>query len=786
MNYYLRMYIRSLRREKTRLLNILSIAITLTFALLILFFIEDELSYDKWNVNRKNVYRVETFEKWPAKTFNKATTTSRIGPNLLNEFPEIESFVRFVKIRTPKVGFENKEFIEDKFFYADSSVFSIFPYELKAGSSKTALSSPNSIVLSEELTQKYFNESNPLGKTLLLNGQNYTLTGIMDNSPKAHLVCNALISISDSTSKSNNTLSYTGEAYTYVLTQKNTDIEKLSAKLPGFYDKYITLEEGYDYKLMFEPLSEVHFSAKKLENDLPTMNITYIYIFEVQLVIILIFSCLNYINLVVGNSVKTGKFIGINKIYGIKKGQIFTHFISDSLINVSLAIGISLLLLLLIIPQYNVYFDKNLNTNIFSNHLVLTNILFLFILIGIVPGIILASIFTSIKPLFILKNQYVKRSASIRRVFIFMEISMLIIVVFGILVVNFQLYNLKKNNLGFDSENVLFIKIKDQNLIRSAEVLKDAFKEHPEVLEVAASDAGIGDDYWIASYNVEVEKEMKYFELKRLVVDENFAELYDLELIKGRTFDRSKGTDIQNCIINEAAALQLGLGNTIINKRILLPGKDEGVIIGVVKDFYFHSKHNEIEPLFICLAKKGGYTPLISVKIAAGQLTNSIQTLATEWEDFSPNTAFNYTSAEEKIKSFYKNEERLNTVFKWGTVLSFSIVCFGMICFVIFIVEQKSKEISIRKVNGASIFHIVKSVLLNEYLGPVIISFVTVLPISFFIIRRGMQSMVTEVSISWWVFVLTIIIILITLFATTFFQLYRATNKNPIEALRNQ
>jgi len=785
MKYNLKMYIRSLRKEKTRTLNILSIAVTLTFALLILFFIEDELSYDKWNGNKKNIYRVETFEKWPAKTFNKATSSKSIGPNLKNEFPEIRSFVRFAKIRSPRIEIENTDFIEEDFYFADSSVLSIFPYKLIAGSPKSTMSKPGSIVLSQDLAHKYFDESNPLGKTLIVNGQIYTLTGIMDSSPKAHLSCNALLSMSDSTA-SNNSVSHAGEVYTYVLTQENTNIKKLSAKLPGFYSKYITLEDGYDYMLMFEPLSSVHFSAKKLENDLPTMNITYIYIFEVLLVIILVFSCLNYINLVVGNSVKTGKFIGINKIYGVKKGQIFTHFISDSLLNVTLALCISLLLLIIIIPQYNLYFDKNLNTNIFTNHLVLTNILFLFILIGVIPGIILASIFTSIKPLFILKNQYVKRSASVRKVFIFLEISMLIIVVFGIIVINFQLFNLKNTNLGFDSDNILLIKIKERELIKSADVLKDAFKKHPEVIDVASADAGIGDDYWIASFNVEVENEMKYFELKRIVVDENFADLYDLEFVKGRTFDSSTGTDIQNCLINEAAALKLGLGNSILNSRIKLPGKDEGIIIGIVKDFYFHSKHNEIEPLFICLAEKGGYTPLISVKIAAGQHSKSIQALSKEWKDFSPNTEFSYTIADEKIKSFYRNEERLNTVFKWGTVLSFSIVCFGMICFVLFIIEQKSKEISIRKVNGASTFYIIKSVLLNEYLSPVLISIVTVLPISFFIIKKSIQSMVTEVTISWWVFILTIFTILITLFATTFFQLYRASNKNPIEALRNQ
>jgi putative ABC transport system permease protein len=784
MSYILRLYLRNLRKEKTRILNIISLAITITFALLILFLIQDELSYDKWNKNRKDIYRIETFEKWPAKTFNKATCNPGIGPKLKNEFPEIKSYVRFAKIRDPEIVIEDSEFNEESFYFADSSVFSIFPYELLAGSAEKALVNPNSIVLSRDLAMKYFRESNPLGKVIIMNGRNYTLTGIMDATPKSHLQCNALLSIQDTGRMSNNIKAYGGDTYTYVLTSKKTDIKDLQGKLPGFYDKYLKIEDGYDFQLMFEPLENVHFSSKKLENDLPTMNLIYIYILGALLVLTLAFSCLNYINLVIGNSVKTGKYIGINKIFGIKKGRVFAHFTIESLINVLLATGISLLLLKILIPQYNIFFDKDLSTNLFSNQLIVTNILFLFILLGIVPGIILASVFIPIKPLFILKDQYIKRSSMIRKVFIFLELSMFIIVLFGIIVINLQLYNLKNKSLGFDDENVLFAKIQDQELIGSASILKGALRKHPEVTEVASSDAGIGDDYWIASFNIELANEMKYFDLKRIVVDENFIDLYDIEVIQGRAFESQMRTDFQNCLINEAALNIFGVENSAINNPIRLPGKEEGKIIGVVRDFYFHSKHNEIEPLIICLAEEGGYTPLISVKFAKGQQENAIQTLSKEWEKFSPNSAISYTSAEEKIRSFYRNEERINTVFKWGVVLSFSIVCFGLISFVLFIIEQKSKEISIRKVNGASTYHIIKSVLLDEYLSPILISIATMLPLSYFVIEKGVQTMVTEVDVRWWMFILTIIFVLLTVFATTFVQLYRASNRNPLEALR--
>jgi len=784
MSLNLKLYLRNLRKEKTRVLNIISIAITTTFAFLILFFIQDELSHDKWNTHRKDIYRIESFEKWPVKTFNKATCKPDIGPKLKNEFPEIESYVRFSKIRNPIVVIEDNEFNEEFFYYADSTVFSIFPYKLIAGSAGKALSNPNAIVLSRELAMKYFKESDPLGNVITMNGRNYTLTGIMDADPKSHLQFNALLSIQDNGKLRDKNTAHAGDTYTYILTSKKSDIKNLETKLPGFYDKYLTIEEGYDFQLRFKSLEDIHFSSEKLENDLPTMNLIYIYILGALLVLTLAFSCLNYINLVIGNSVKTGKYIGINKIYGIKKGQVFAHFTIESLINILLAMCISLLLLKVLIPQYNIFFDKDLSTNIFSNRLIVTNILFLFVFLGIVPGILLTSVFIPVNPLFILKDQYIKRSSRIRKIFIFMETSMFILVLFGIIVINLQLHNLKNTSLGFDDENVLFAKIQDQDLIGNSSILKDAIRKHAEIIEVAASDAGIGDDYWIASFNIELANEMKYFDLKRIVVDENFTDLYDIELVHGRSFEPQMNTDIQNCLINEAALHKFGLENSAINNRIRLPGKEEGKIIGVVRDFYFHSKHNAIEPLIICLAEKGGYTPLISVKFAKGQHEKAVQTLIKEWEEFSPNSAINFDIAEEKIKSFYRNEEQLNTVFKWGVVLSFSIVCFGLICFVLFIIEQKSKEISIRKVNGALTYHIIKSVLLDEYLTPILIAIVTMLPLSYFVIERGIQTMVTEVNVHWWMFILTIIIVLLTVFATTFIQLYRASNRNPIDALR--
>jgi putative ABC transport system permease protein len=279
---------------------------------------------------------------------------------------------------------------------------------------------------------------------------------------------------------------------------------------------------------------------------------------------------------------------------------------------------------------------------------------------------------------------------------------------------------------------------------------------------------------------------MKSYDLKSITVDENFADLYQLEIIEGRSFDRDKRTDFNNCLINEAALLKLGLGSDVLGTRIRVRQRDDGVIIGVVKNFYFTSKHNEIEPLLIYLAEEGGYTGTISVKISSNEMRGTLRNLNDEWNSFSSNADFNYTLVEDKIKAFYSSEERLNVVLKWGTVLSFIIVCFGLICFIIFVIEQRLKEISIRKVNGASTFRIIQAVLLNEFLIPSVVAILLILPLSHLVVRGFLQSIVTDLSISWWIYVLTIIVILFTLILTTFYRLYKAANKNPAEALNNE
>ena len=788
---YLLIYFRNLGKERVRILNLLSMTFTLAFALLILFFVEDELSYDRWNAHANHIYRVATFDKWPAKQFNYATSTGCCGPALKNEFPEIKSFVRFLKIRDPLVLIGDRKFVEEKFFFTDSSIFEIFPYELMKGSRESALSSPYSMVISEELAIKYFNEENALGRTLLINGENYTVTGIVDNSPNAHLEFNALLSFSQeelrqSNSGSNNIAYCGGETfYTYILTHNHTDIKNLRAKMPGFYEKYMELEEGYDYKLVFEPLADIHFSDKALENDLPTMNLKYIRIFEILLVIILIFSMINYINLVVGKSLKTGRFIGLNKMYGIRKGQIFSYFISDSLINALIASLVGLVILMLILPGYNEYFNKDLNLNVFANKHILKNMISLWMLIGVLPGVLLAFIFIPIKPLFILKNQLVKRNRSLQKVFVFMELSLLVLVVFGVIIVNFQLYNLKNAGLGFNKENIVLIQIRQPELVKKASVFKAALKKYPNVREVAASDVSVGYDYWVATFKVEMEDEMKSFDLKRLTVDEYFTSVYELELLEGRFFNIDRRSDISNCLINEAAVQKLGMGKDVVGKRIHMVNSEEGVIIGVVKNFYFTSKHNEVEPLIICLSPEGLYTGMISVKVAPNALRRSIRDLNHEWIGFSPDSEFSYTLVEERIRAFYGNEERLNLILKWGTLISFLIVSFGLICFVFFVIEQRTKEISIRKVNGASSHEIVKGILLSEFLKPSIFAFLLVLPLSHFLITGFLRATMMELSIQWWIYILTILVILLTLLLTTSRQLYLAANKNPIYALNS-
>ena len=352
--------------------------------------------------------------------------------------------------------------------------------------------------------------------------------------------------------------------------------------------------------------------------------------------------------------------------------------------------------------------------------------------------------------------------------------------------VNFQLYNLKNKDLGFNKENIVLIQIKNPDLIKKSSLFKDALLKYPDVLEVAVSDISVGDDYWVSTFHANIDDQMKSYDLKSMVVDEDFVDLYQLAILQGRSFDRDNNRDFKNCLINEAALVKLGLGTDVLDTRIRFRNRDEGVIIGVVKNFYFTSKHNEIEPLFIYISEEGGYTGTVSVKIASNSMKRTLQNLNDEWNSFSSNADFNYTLVKDKIDAFYGSEERLNIVLKWGTVLSFLIVSFGLICFVLFIIEQRIKEIGIRKVNGASTYQIVKAISLKEFLIPSVAAIALILPLTHLAAKGLLQSIVTDLKISWWVYIIKIIAIIIFMILTTFSQLYKAANKNPVEALKSE
>ncbi len=453
--------------------------------------------------------------------------------------------MRFLKIRDPKVLINDEEFKEEMFFFTDSSFFEIFPYKLISGSQEDAMLYHGSIVISNELSKKYFNDINPLGETLSVNGIDYTITGIIDNTPKSHFAFNALLSMQPITKLhqlQESDLNVEGisnreeeTVYTYILTNHKVRTELLGAKLKSYYSRFSVKE--YSYQITLQPLPGIHFNDKKLENDFPTMDKKYIYILVVLLVIILVFNTLNYINLMIGNSLKTGRLIGLNKLLEKRKRQIFTYFISDSFLNAVMAIIISILLMSFIIPHYNEFFNKNLTLNILANKSILKNILILLAIIGIVPGMILGFLFIPTKPFLIHKNQLVKRNVLIRELFVFLEISLLISVVFGIITISFQLHKLKNKNLGFNEKNIALIHIQNPVLAKNALIFKNRIKENRNVFQLASSDVSVGvvkDYHWES-------KHMKVRPHALMLLADRFRDPYYLSV-------RITGSDFQKII----------------------------------------------------------------------------------------------------------------------------------------------------------------------------------------------------------------------------------------------
>jgi putative ABC transport system permease protein len=796
---YLKIAYRNLLNQKIySFINIAGLAIGITCFILIYMFVQDELSYHKFNSKYDRIYRI--IEKVNSDGQGEESTSQPIpvGPTLLNDYPQyIKSFVRFFNYQQPNFALQvgDRKFNETRVFFADSTLFNVFDYKLEAGNPDKALAEPNSIVLSKELAKKYFGDENPLGKIIKLQGQiDIKVTGVFAELPaQSHIHFDCLISFG--TVYSLNGAHYQernfvwNPAWTYILLKKGIKPEMLEREFPNFVNKYYPQLIKNQVTNYLQPLRDIHLKSHLDYEIEPNSDISAVYIFSIVGFLILIIACINFMNLATAHSAKRAREVGMRKVLGAEKNQLIKQFLGESIVVSLISVVISVVLIPLLLPIFSSLANKELAFNPITHPGLLLVMIIVGFVVGIASGIYPAFFLSSTLPIATIKTNVQPKggSAFLRKLLVVTQFAISLGLIIATFVIIKQLDYLQNADTGFDKEHQIIIPLKTP-MLRYYKTLKDQFLLNSNVTNVTFMNEVIGENHNTHEINYEGMQAGKWIYMPGLMVDENFVPTFNLKIIAGRNYSKEfPGDDTLSIIINESMVNMLGWGppEKALGKRFNTFGGHE-VVIGVVKDFNFASLKEPIGPFFLS-DMRPQFAPFFKkymvVKIKPGNIKSTINYLDEKWSGIVTQLPFEFNFLNERLNSLYKSQDRLGKLIGYFSILAIIIACLGMFALATYSVERKFKEIGIRKVLGATSLEIV-ILFMKEFLMLVLIANVIAWPFSYYIMSNWLKDFAFRIDFPYYILVLSgIIAILISIF-TVGFQSIKAASANPVKSLK--
>lgn len=789
---YFKIAFRNLWRHKAfSFINIMGLAVGMTACFLIFLYVRFELSYDAFNSKADRTYRVVADLKTPSDLLHTTGPAWAVAPFAKNEFPEIESFTRVLNdqllVRKGDIKFQ-----EDNIAWADSALFNIFDFKLVKGDKRTALKEPLSIVFSETAAKKYFGNKDPMGQTLLVTGDAYpaTVTGVMKDLPEnSQVKADMFLSMSTITQKFNANLDSQWGNYgvrAYFLMKENTNVAAFEKKLPAFLVK----RNGDEMKklqmfptLHLEPLRDVYLRSTRDGNT--TGNINNVYIFSIIAIFILLIACINFINLTTARSAERAKEVGIRKVVGAEKSQLMRQFMGESVILCLIAFLLSVLFTALLIPLFNQLAGKTISTGFFQNPSYILLLLATSVAIGLLAGIYPALVLSSYKPVVVLKGRFAtgKRGNFLRKGLVIAQFTISIALIIATIVVYNQMQYMRNQNLGFNKDQMMIL---DTYGDPGKKAFQQALKDIPNVKSTALSGSVPGGGNPGAYSEIENKKgDLQIANLDLYFVDFDYINQYKIKMLAGRGFSNQFGTDsTQAMVINEAAVKTFGYASPqqAIGKRFKQWGR-EGKIIGVMKDFHYRSLQQDIKPLSMRIELDN--CSIVSVNIAGANAAATIAAIEKKWKQFLPNRPFTYFFLDEFYDRQYRSEIRFGNLFLNFAILAIFISCLGLLGLASYSTIQRTKEIGVRKVMGASVAGIV-NLLSKDFLKLVLIAFVIAAPIAWFAMYKWLQNFAYRASLGWWAFALAGLAAVIIAFLTVSFHAIKAAIANPVKSLRTE
>ena len=795
---YFKIAIRNLRKNKVySLINITGLAIGIAGFILITIFIKTELAFDTFHPNAERIYRpVEIQKPRGVDIQHVAVTMAPLAEALKSDFPEIEQVTRVMRSGNVFVRKGEMAFYEDNSACTDPSFFDLFKVEFIHGNPETALNGPHDVILNREIAEKFFPNQNPLGETLELEfwfGKNeYKVTGVIENYPEnSHLVFSMLANIDQLDAEYSDMMNNWDSNFlaTYVLLKEGTYAAQLEEKFPAFLDRHLN-ESSWNtgLEMYLQPLTEIHLFSDHIRFQTYNNNqgsIDYIYIFAAIALFILLIACINFMNLSTARSVKRAREVGIRKVMGSQRKELIAQFLGESIIISFIALILAVGLAQTAIPFVNEVSGRDLVLGEQNYAFLIPVLIGVAILTGIFAGIYPAFFLSAFRPIETLKAQFnigpKGRSAQMRKLLVVTQFTIAIALIICTGIVINQMDYIRNKNLGFNREQLMYLPIRGEEESNSIEQLKSTLAENPQIISAAASSGQTGvsgnqSTRTVAGTNGEVSLMMRIS-----YVDFDLINTMEMELVDGRNFSREFATDTsQAVIINETAVRELGWENPI-GMQFEREDAQPMTVIGVVKDFQYNKMTRKIEPLFMNIDPER-YNYLM-IRVRPENITQTLDFIEQTWTNLLPGHPYEYGFMDEYFERMYRAEQNMGRLFGGFSTLAILVACLGLVGLVTFTAEQRTKEIGIRKILGATVPNVIW-LLSKEFLLLVTIALAVSAPIAGWLMRRWLENFVEHAGLNGWIFLLAGVIALAIALLSVSFQAIRTALANPVKTLR--
>jgi putative ABC transport system permease protein len=769
------------------LLNVLGLTLGISCALFLIIYVSDEVSYDRYHKNADRIYRVSSKITEPDDQFTWNVAQIPFGPQVVQDYPEVQAFVRFINMPRGLYKYEDKEFVEENFYYTDSTLFDIFTYKVLRGEVKSALRDPKKIVLTETVAKRYFGGSDPVGKTLTEGNNTFEVTGVIEDVPfNSHFRFQALAA-------RNNLPKQLGSwgtfgVFTYLLFPAGIDINTFQTKMQDMYDAHMKTIFGplkIKIEYILEPITKIHLYSTNPGEPEPTGSITYVLIFGIVAVFLVLIAAMNYMNLATARSTRRAREVGLRKVAGSRRLPLILQFLSESVVLTVISLIISIILLIVLLPKFNLLAGKSFRPDILFSPVVLISIIAVILVAGILGGSYPAFFLSRFSPVTVLKGEITQGSAGslFRKILVVIQFTVSVAMIVCTLVVFRQLNYLKSMDKGFDQKNVITLQL-NQGMVRKYPVLKQTLLENNEIKYVTSTNTPMGEGSGKIIFNVETDQGMAQRGINFAIVDHDFIETLGIKMISGRDFQQDMPSDtLKSVVVNQTFVNRMGWKDPI-GKKIEAGNVNNlrARVIGIMADYHQTGMYNKIESLLLAYRERNN---IIYIKLSGYNTKETISFIETKWKEVFPDQPFSYAFLSERFNRQFEADEKRGLIFTMFTILAILIASLGLFGLASYMVEQRTKEIGIRKVFGAN-ENVIIRLISRDFLILIGISIIVALPAAYYFMSNWLENYVYRTKISLFLLIGAAVFTIILTFITISYKAYQAAVLNPASSLKTE